>query len=331
MPARPGFPTHTRKPNLREGRRARCERARPARRSSRAGGAHRPVHRRPRFRARARWRVPPAAYALAARPHRRLPRRRRVPEDRRSAGDRRASSTSASPTTSRTNAWRQPMPSGSWARRHRRTTCSRWWARSRGSASAPTTRAPTSSSWTPAARSRDPGPAREVLQGRHARARPGGRAPARRGARADRRGRRAVLRHRGRAPRDPPRRRPHHASTSGWRSARSRWRRYFDQPLQRFRVQPDRVHALAATAVRSLRSSTVSWSGSPTARAASPGLGYLEHVSDDGGLRLISPWQTRPKPLDWGPFVWRTASERSGSTSGTSSEPNERRDACRPW
>ena len=100
-------------------------------------------------------------------------------------------------------------------------------------------RAPTSSSSTPAAMvSGHLGPAREVLQGRHARARPGRGAPARRGAGADPRGRSSAS-SASTSCRSPstlawcPR-----AWKSGWRSGSGRWRGTSRPTLQRFRVKP---------------------------------------------------------------------------------------------
>ena len=76
--------------------------------------------------------------------------------------------------------------------------------------------------------------------------------------------------------------------------------RYFEGELQRFRVKPTVFMPTPAAAVRPRRSSIGCWWVCPTARAGSPGSGYLEYVPEDGALRLISPVADPPKALRLG-------------------------------
>ena len=142
----------------------------------------------------------------------------------------------------------------------------------------------------------DPGAAREVLQGRHAGARPRGRAPARRGARADRGSwsGSSASRWSGSAS-TPASCRPR--STSGWRSARSRCvatstpRSSASGCAPRCSCRRPPLFDLSQ-----LDRLLVGLSDGEGAH----GIGYLEPVSGNGGLRPISPVADPPKALRLG-------------------------------
>ena len=75
--------------------------------------------------------------------------------------------------------------------------------------------------------------------------------------------------------------------------------RYFEAELQRFRVKPDGVHADAAAAVRPCELDRL-LVGLSDGHGGFTGLGYLEYVPQDAGLRLISPVAEPPKALRLG-------------------------------
>ena len=170
--------------------------------------------------------------------------------------------------------------------------------RSRASASGRTTRGRSSSSSTPVGRSPDPRPAREVLQGGHARAR---------SVVALQRGEELepivgvverffgveVVRL-GIHPAVVP-------TTVDERMAQREesMRRYFTQPLQRFRVRPT-VFMPSLPPLFDLSQLDRLLVGLSDGEGGFTGVGYLEPVSGNGGLRLISPVAEAPKALRLG-------------------------------
>ena len=105
-------------------------------------------------------------------------------------------------------------------------------------------------------------------------------------------------------------------------------RRYFDAPLQRFRVRPT-VFMPTPHPCSTSRSWTVSSSVSRTGRAATRASGTSSPSRGTVVFGRSRRWQTRPKPLDWDPFVWRRASAKR--VDRNLFEPNERlRTRCRP-
>ena len=75
--------------------------------------------------------------------------------------------------------------------------------------------------------------------------------------------------------------------------------RYFQQALQRFRVKPT-VFVPTLPELFDLRELDRLLVGLSDGHGGFTGLGYLEHVPDDGGLRLISPVAEPPKALRLG-------------------------------
>ncbi|HYZ10546.1 MAG TPA: Clp1/GlmU family protein [Actinomycetota bacterium] len=73
-------------------------------------------------------------------------------------------------------------------------------------------------------------------------------------------------------------------------------RRYFAEPLQRWRVRPT-VFMPALPALFDLASLDHIVVGLSDGKGQCIGLGYLEHVADEGALRLISPVAEAPKAL----------------------------------
>jgi hypothetical protein len=76
-------------------------------------------------------------------------------------------------------------------------------------------------------------------------------------------------------------------------------RRYFDQPLQRFRVRPT-VFMPSLPPLFDLSQLDRLLVGLSDGEGGFTGIGYLEPVSDNGGLRLISPVADPPKALRLG-------------------------------
>jgi polynucleotide 5'-hydroxyl-kinase GRC3/NOL9 len=72
--------------------------------------------------------------------------------------------------------------------------------------------------------------------------------------------------------------------------------RYFKEPLQRFRVKPT-VFVPALPALFDLAALDHLLVGLSDGKGSCIGVGYLEHVPEDGGLRLISPVAEAPKAL----------------------------------
>ena len=177
-------------------------------------------------------------------------------------------------------------------------------------------------------------PAGEVPQGGAAPARPRRRAAARRGARPDPRGDRAVLR-RSTSCRSPsiPAVVPDERRASGSTSASRRWRRYFERRPAAVPGQAHRVHADACRRCSTCAARPAPGGPVRRRRAHSPGIGYLEYVAGGGRAAPdLAGGRCPRKRLDWAPSVWRRATAPSGSTSGTCSEPNERRGSrCRRW
>ena len=106
--------------------------------------------------------------------------------------------------------------------------------------------------------------------------------------------------------------------------------RYFEGDLQRFRVKPT-VFMPTLPPLFDLRELDRLLVGLSDGQGGFTGLGYLEFVREDGGLRLISPVAEPPKALRLGSVrLEDDLPRRSGSISGTSSEPSERKaDVCR--
>jgi polynucleotide 5'-kinase involved in rRNA processing len=73
-------------------------------------------------------------------------------------------------------------------------------------------------------------------------------------------------------------------------------RRYFAEPLHRWRVKPT-VFMPALPALFDLSALDRILVGLSDGRSQCIGLGYLEHLADDGALRLISPVAEAPKAL----------------------------------
>ncbi len=143
------------------------------------------------------------------------------------------------------------------------------------------------------------GPAGQVLQGRHARARPGG------GAAARARNSSPILGVLERFfgidvvalpvhPRWCPR-----ASSSAWSSASAPWPATSRRDLQRFRVKPT-VFMPTLPPLFDLAQLDRLLVGLSDGHGGFTGLGYLEYVPEDDGLRLISPVAEPPKALRLG-------------------------------
>lgn len=75
--------------------------------------------------------------------------------------------------------------------------------------------------------------------------------------------------------------------------------RYFDRPLHRFRVRPTAFLPTLPPLFDLLALDRL-LVGLSDGAGGTPGLGYLEHVPADGGLRLISPVAEPPKALRLG-------------------------------
>jgi len=73
-------------------------------------------------------------------------------------------------------------------------------------------------------------------------------------------------------------------------------RRYFDEPLHRWRVKPT-VFMPALPALFDLSALDRLLVGLSDGKGGCPGIGYLEHVAEDGALRLVSPAAEGPKAL----------------------------------
>ena len=174
---------------------------------------------------------------------------------------------------------------------------------------------------------RDRRRAAQVLHGRRARARPRGRA--RSAARSSSRSSGSSIASSGSRPMSAP---VHpDVVADERRGADGRAREgdggYFDAgEQQRFRIKPTvfvptlpPLYDLADARPHARRAVR-------RAPAGSSGSGCSATCRRTAGCASRPRWQSRPKPLDWAPFVWRTPTARSGWTSGASSEPNERRD-----
>jgi polynucleotide 5'-kinase involved in rRNA processing len=75
--------------------------------------------------------------------------------------------------------------------------------------------------------------------------------------------------------------------------------RYFEAPLQRFRVKPT-VFMPTLPPMFDLQTLDRLLVGLSDGHGGFTGLGVLEHVADDGGLRLLSPVAEPPKALRLG-------------------------------
>jgi polynucleotide 5'-kinase involved in rRNA processing len=73
-------------------------------------------------------------------------------------------------------------------------------------------------------------------------------------------------------------------------------REYFTEPLHRFRVKPT-VFVPALPALFDLSALDRIVVGLSDGKGSCPGVGYLEYLAEDGGLRLISPVAEAPKAL----------------------------------
>ena len=76
-------------------------------------------------------------------------------------------------------------------------------------------------------------------------------------------------------------------------------RRYFSEPLQRWRVRPT-VFMPTLPALFDLRELDRLVVGLSDGKGETLGIGYLEHSADDGNLRLVSPAAEAPKALKLG-------------------------------
>ena len=94
-------------------------------------------------------------------------------------------------------------------------------------------------------------------------------------------------------------------------------RRYFDQPLQRFRVRPT-VFMPSLPPLFDLSQLDRLLVGLSDGEGGFTGIGYLEPVSGNGGLRLISPVAEPPKALRLGSVRLEA---RAPSEAGRPPEP----------